>query len=157
MRDHESHIAFVARVLLFFASAADRDGVDIFCTNSERKLHDKSLKILLEFIKSRMSSAQGAANIKGRLDSILSKYRGELEVKEGRDVTKLSIYVLTNGAGTVLTNVEDSIRETVKTLKRFNKGKVQLGIQFISFGSDGQAMERLEMLDKLGKDPDVGL
>lgn len=158
MRNHEEHVSFVAKVLLFFASKADRDGVDIFCANSERTLlREKKLDSLLDFVKSRIANGHGLTDIKLRLDSILSKYKGELELKEGKMVTKLSIYVLTDGAWTGLADVEQIIRETVKTLRRFNKGSSQLGIQFINFGDDADAIDRLERLDKLGKDPDVGL
>ena len=157
MKDYEQSVIILAKVLLWFASAADQDGVDIWCTNSERMLHKKDLKSLLEFVRSRMAGARGTTDIKGRLGSILSKYKGELELKEGRAVTKLSVYVLTDGAWTGLADAEHIIRETVKTLKHFHKRSDQLGIQFISFGDDVQAMERLERLDRLGKDKDVGL
>jgi hypothetical protein len=157
LKDYESHVIFVSRVLLFFASAADRDGVDIWCTNSQGMLHKKDLTSLLEFVKVRMAKAKGTTDIKERLGSILSRYNGELRRKEGRAVTKMSVYVLTDGAWTGLADAEDLIRETVEVLQRFHKRSDQLGIQFIRFGDDAQAIERLERLDKLGKDPEIGL
>ena len=157
MKDYEQHVIFLAKVLLYFASAADPNGVDVWCTKSDRMLHKKDLKSLLDFVRSIMAAAKGTTDIKIRLGSILSKYKGELEFQEGRAVTKLSVYVLTDGAWTGLTDAENIIRETVKILKLFNKRSDQLGIQFISFGDDSQALERLDRLDKLGKDEDVGL
>ena len=157
LKDHGQHVVFVAKVLLYFASLADLDGVDIYFTSSVKKFHAKDFKDLVGHVKSRMTHAKGKTDIRARLGSILSTKRGELEKNQGVNVTPTSVFVLTDGACSGLDDVENMIRETVKILKRFNKRSDQLCIQFISFGDNQEAIARLKDLDEFGKDSEVGL
>lgn len=69
--------------------------------------------------------------------------------------TPLSVYVLTDGVWESPDSaggeyLEDTLKELIEALRSAGCKRVQVGIQFIRFGSHTHGVERLEALDRLG-------
>jgi hypothetical protein len=59
----------------------------------------------------------------------------------------MNLYILTDGVWEAKTNVEATIRNLVQTLNEVGKTRLQIGIQFISFGHNANALARMDRLD----------
>jgi hypothetical protein len=64
------------------------------------------------------------------------------------------LYILTDGIWEPNCDAAGPIKNLVNKLNKLDKGRVQVGIQFISFGNNPEALDRLDILDSgLGLKP----
>lgn len=97
-------------------------------------------------------------NISIRLGLVLETYRQKLLSRNYPLLERpMNIYILTDGIWADGGDAETPITQMVEDLKRLGFRRRQVGIQFISFGNDSNALRRLELLDLLGKRPGIGM
>lgn len=66
----------------------------------------------------------------------------------------MNLYILTNGIWEPNCDAAGPIKNLVNKLNKLDKGRLQVGIQFISFGNNAEAIDRLNILDSgLGLKP----
>jgi hypothetical protein len=142
-------------ILSYLTKDADPNGLEVYFTVSDgRATKARNTTPLLASIKTR--SQLGTTNISLGLSYILNDYRSRLhEQKRHRlfprkvlkDVRPMSLYVLTDGIWEPPADASTPIRSLVKELQELGLQRTQVGIQFIRFGEDPEALERLQALD----------
>ncbi|CZR68399.1 uncharacterized protein PAC_18298 [Phialocephala subalpina] len=158
MNPHWENVLEVFEALLYIVKTADPNGLDLHFTVSEDNcLNCKETTALIRMVRNRMRRSTIDMNI--RLIALLQAYQKKLSKKKAlfsATVRPMNLYILTDGVWEAETNVEDPIRSLVQTLNEKRMGRLQVGIQFIYFGDNQKALERLEHLDsRLGLDPYV--
>jgi hypothetical protein len=154
MREHWDEVKRVFDLLGYIVKDSDPDGIELFFTKSAKQYKSTATTKLMKTIEERR--LEGSTNIGSRLGDILQKYQGKLDNQaQSRSLFSLSrselrpmnIYVLTDGLWQPKSDAEAPIKNLVSKLKERGKLKEQVGIQFIQFGNDAEATERLKRLD----------
>ena len=159
MAPHWKGLIRVFEALSYILKDVDPDGLDLSFTISRETLTKiKRTSKLVEMVKSRAKQLKGTTDMNLRLTELLDAYQTELEKKKGfffgKSILPLNLYILTDGIWEPNCDAAGPIKNLVNKLNKLDKGRVQVGIQFISFGNDPQALERLDVLDSgLGLDP----
>jgi len=101
---------------------------------------------------------KGLTNIRIRFDSIIDGYIEGFNKswfkRKIKPIRSMNIYVLTNGIWQPNIDLAPPIKRLLAKLGEH--GKYQVGIQFISFGRDTEALTRLNKIDDdLGLDEDI--
>lgn len=164
--EHWWDATFVMEMLWHKMSKYDTNGMDLFFTTGSQKAEDmKGAKALKRFRKLMTEEKEGAQPAKNahtvmetclglHLNSWLAAYNSAL--KRNEEPRAKTIYVLTDGRweGSSKENpraVDDTIVEFYNKLKALATKSILLKrlltIQFISFGKDPVALERLRRLD----------
>ncbi|CAG8948909.1 hypothetical protein HYFRA_00002035 [Hymenoscyphus fraxineus] len=157
MAPHWDEVMRVFEALSYIVKAQDRDGLDLYFAISD-DFHQgvKKTSFLQERVRwHKPNSRAGKADMNIRLSRILQTYTENLQNKKKTLFGKtpktqkpLSLYILTNGIweGDNST-VDGTIENAVKKLEDLRKDRLQIGIQFISFGDDVTGLEKLRKLD----------
>ncbi|RDW85934.1 hypothetical protein BP5796_04259 [Coleophoma crateriformis] len=151
MKAHQTEVKRILGILAYLVKDSDPDGIELRFTNSDSYVQSKNSTQLVETFLS--NTPRGLTDIRLRLGWILNEYSKTLKKQsQGRfwhrfkSVRSLNIYVLTDGIWQPISDVTSPINQLISNLK--DNGQYQVGIQFISFGSNEQALERLKYLDK---------
>jgi hypothetical protein len=151
MKSHEAEVKRILEILAYLVKDSDPDGLDLYFTCSKRKFREKDPVKLVSKFASNIPG--GLTEIRRSLSLIIDNYikgfdRNKLR-KLFRPIRSLNIYVLTDGIWQPNTDLTPPIQRLVQKLN--DNGKYQVGIQFISFGNNVEALKRLDELDdKLG-------
>ncbi|KAF2490635.1 hypothetical protein BU16DRAFT_622209 [Lophium mytilinum] len=151
---------FVAETLAMKLAGLDDDGLDLMCTLGDVNLENEKglqapINIRHAMDRARPSSDGNAkTDMRETLEDIFEDFLGNRKLAKDR---KMTLIVLTDGIwkGPVpLESVEAKIEEFVKQLNTLKDRA--FSIQFIRFGDDAEAIERLRRLDDdLSKKPDM--
>lgn len=155
MAEHWEEVVRVFEALSYIVKSTDKDGLDLFFTISKSSNKGVSETSRLTQVVEAQKRVSGGAktDINIRLTQILERYTDNLERKRllslrGSKPKPLSLYIFTNGIWEKEVNAEKPIVNAVKKLTDLRKDRLQIGIQFISFGNDPKGLARLEHLDK---------
>ncbi|CZR62093.1 uncharacterized protein PAC_11990 [Phialocephala subalpina] len=139
--------------LAYVVKNCDPDGIELSYTISPKPVQSKDSSKLVASLNA--TTPLGKSNVGNALNRILTKYEEKLGRLHGSgiasharvNVRPLSLYILTDGVWQHKCDAATPIRTLVKTLRGFNMGKGQVGIQFIRFGNDPTGVQRLVDLD----------
>lgn len=158
MERYWADVEDVFDLLAYIVKRADPGGVELCFTSSSENFKSKRTKKLLRQLdhKGRNLRGSDSTNIGSCLGRVFQDYKDRLDrqlqstclwsVLRSR-VRPKSIYILTDGCWQPRDGVDSLIGDLVSVLKRCGKNRAQVGIQFIQFGADIKATERLEYLD----------
>ena len=161
MLPHWQETEDVFGVLAYVVKSADPDGLDLYFTSSLEPYNSKkgygifstsSSTKLLEYVHNRKQKIDGSTNLDYALDCILGPYINQLERAfkfGGSNVRPLNLYILTDGRWEDGCNPASAIRRIISKLKEFRypEDSKQIGIQFITFGHNMEALARIQALD----------
>jgi hypothetical protein len=152
MAEQWDSVANVFEALSYIVKDTDKDGLDLFFTISGRSLtRVKETSRLIPLVKAQKRHSQDAkSDIDFRLTEMLQSRTEKLNKLGGifsRKPKPLSLYILTDGMWEYENAAQEPIRNAVQKLSDARRGRKQIGIQFIRFGSNPDALRRLEHLD----------
>jgi hypothetical protein len=151
MKPHWEWLIKVVEALTYILKDVDPNGLDLsFTVCSEKQKKTKRPASLVELVESRSELLEGATDMNLRLSDILDTYQTELEKPKKfyrKSVLPMNLYVLTDGIWEPNCDAAGPITNLVNKLNELHKGRVQVGIQFISFGNNAEAINRLNILD----------
>jgi len=152
MAPYWDEVVKLLEALSYILKRIDKDGLDLYFTNSDDSL--KSIKKTTRMsatVRGHKPTAQKSTttDINIRLKSILYGYTEKLESRNPLRMTPkpLSLFIITNGVWESNCTAIEPIENAVKTLEALRKHKSQIGIQFISVGTDSIGLNRLRHLD----------
>lgn len=158
MDKHKSDAKEVLELLGYMVKRFNKRGIDMhFTTSTETFRHCKTSTALVKaFIATKFSSISDMGT---KLDALLREYTYLLDgqIKKGRGLLDgfrkfdppqgISIYVLTDGLWQAGTDVSRAVKNMVDQLNKRGLTKSHMGIQFIRFGADPEAIQTLKRLD----------
>jgi len=158
MREDWDELCRLFDIMGYLVKKSDDDGIDLYFTMSAEKHNSKNVSALVDIAKNKKNYLQGISNINGRLDYILGQYcrslQNEVDMRRGRardapgdDIKPLSVYVFTNARWDKRSSPKPAIAKVVDCLIALGYPPWQVGIQFISFGNDPEALKRLGEYD----------
>ena len=133
----------------------DRDGLDLHYASSGQKENNKHTSPLISSLE-KHSLSGGQVDLKDRLGTLLEEYKIKLQEPRSpprlfrrgiNELRRYNIYVFTDGIWQPHCDMEPIIRGMVDCLKKLGLHNAQIGIQFIRFGNNAEAIKRLEHLD----------
>ena len=147
MKAHETEVKRILGILAYLTKDSDPDGLELFFTCSKKKFKEKDpTKLVMGF---EANTPRGLTDIRLRLSSIIDGYIKGFDrnwlMKRVKPVRSLNIYVLTDGIWQPDNDLKPQLRRLIAKLDE--NGQYVVGIQFISFGSDSDALKRLDHLD----------
>jgi hypothetical protein len=146
--EHWDSMVNMLSLLSFILEGDDPDGAELHFTNSDERRTSPISDNLVATAKQVVP--RGRTDISPRLTRIFKDY--ERRLRENKDIRPLSVYVLTDG---VWARSEESpaipLLALVQALKDTGKTRRQVGVQFVSFGSDEEGLERMQQLDDMNK------
>lgn len=161
MKPHWDALKSACSILFEAVKCFDKDGVDIYFTvfkNSQRTQRIKKTGELDSILRTHRPQ-DVPCDMSNRLDLIVQAYKHKLMKRYGntglfgglgldwlkRAVRPISIYILTDGQWQ--DDPKSVIQRLVHQLETLELSKRQIGLQFISFGDDPAALQRLKRLD----------
>ena len=151
MEPHWEWLIKVFEALTYILKDVDPNGLDLSFTICRETLKKtKRTTSLVELVKSRSELLKGTTDMNLRLSEILDTYQTELEKPKTflrKSVLPMNLYILTDGIWEPNCDPAGPITNLVNKLNKLHKGRVQVGIQFISFGNNAGAINRLNILD----------
>jgi hypothetical protein len=148
---HWDEVTDVFEALSYILKKVDPNGLDLSFTVSGHSLKNcKETTSLLQLIRDQRERLRGATDMNLKLTKLLEDYQTALEKPKSRfrkAVRPLNLYILTNGIWEAKCDAEGPIRRLINKLADLNKGRIQVGIEFISFGNDTAGIQRLDYLD----------
>jgi hypothetical protein len=158
MEPHWNSLIRVTEALTYILKNVDPNGLDLsFTICRETLTKTKKTSSLVDLVTSRSKLLKGPTDMKLRLSEILGTYQTELEKPKAflrKSVLPMNLYILTNGIWEPNCDAAGPITNLVNKLNKLHKNRVQVGIQFISFGKNAEAINRLNILDSgLGLKP----
>lgn len=168
MEKYWSDVRALLDLLAYIVKTYDPNGIDLHFTSSAQKyVGVKSTTDLLEIFDRYSNRPRGSWDMSDRLSSIVSEYQKDLATINTsktfvpkllqQKVRPLSLYVLTDAVWQPACDVSPVIESLVSTLKKYDRHKQQVGIQFIRFGSRPEGIKRLEDLDMLKLNSDIDM
>jgi hypothetical protein len=152
MKPHWKGVQKVFEALSYIVKETDPNGIDLYFTISlDYEQNSKSTTGLLRMIKTR--TLQSNTDINLRLSAILNKYKAALAkprsllLLHNKPVRPLTLYILTDGVWESECNPERLIKSLVEKMIELGQDKLQVGLQFISFGNNSIGLKRMERLD----------
>ena len=158
MEPHWDNMIDLFAVLAWMIKDADPDGMELYFTVSDgAPIKSRDTTPLVTALRSK--SQVGTTDINLSLTHILDGYKTKLHEqkrhrsrwqiarKSSKDVRPMNLYVFTDGRWEAPANAATPIRNLVKKLEDLGLQRSQVGIQFISFGSDPEGLRRLAVLD----------
>lgn len=136
------------RSLVRIITEIDSNGIDLHFLNSEKQLRNvKNPKTIIETFDQIIPI--GLTPTGERLDSLLEAYmKSYREGIVNNELTKkVNFIVITDGAPTDPSRLEDAIVTCARELEALNAENRQIGIQFFQVGDDKEALYALEELD----------
>ena len=156
MKQHKDKMERVISLLAYMVKKSDKDGLDIFFTQTVTKVNSqKSSKISASI---HQVTFTGVPDMRGRLQSILqehiNKFGTLIQAPKpliGRQPPPqpqrpLSFYILTD-AKWQPTDVGQLIKDLVQSMRAKDCPKEHVAIQFIRFGEDQASIDKLDELD----------
>jgi hypothetical protein len=147
MKPHEAEVKRILGILAYLLKDADPDGMELYFTGAPKKFKSKDPSKLIE--RFLANEPKGLTNIRIRFDSIIDGYIEGFDKswlrRKIKPIRSLNIYVLTNGIWQPNIDLAPPIKRLLAKLGEH--GKYQVGIQFISFGRDAEALKRLDKID----------
>ncbi|KAL3425129.1 hypothetical protein PVAG01_04410 [Phlyctema vagabunda] len=151
MEPHWPNLVRVFEALSYIVKQSDENGLDLFFSNSNNCEKDcKKTRKLLPIVRAQKQTQKKiTTDINFRLSQILEKHKNGLDRKVWyrSKLKPLSLYILTDGVWETNCTAIDPIRNAVLKLHDLRIPSSQIGIQFISFGSDEVGLNRLAYLD----------
>lgn len=156
MGDHWFEATELLDVLVKMAKGLDTDGMDLKFTTGNITLDGENSA---SKFRSRMNAARpmgskerARTDLRSSLGSILHDYIGRLKNHRWHEVKDVVLLILTDGIWAGMENkneVAELIKKFSNELKALNSDlKLRpFGIEFIQFGNDNAATERLRFLD----------
>lgn len=147
MREHWHAVIRLFSIVAWLIKSRDKDGLDLYFTQTDQRFHDKHTSRLAEAIQKRMNTSnKGISDMSIRLEQILDKYAMDLRSrKEG--TRGLNLYIFTDGIWTPGCDVVHGISKIVQILQDLRISEKKIGLQFISFGKDKNGLARMDLLD----------
>ena len=156
MSNHRRQVKVVIELLSYILKDSDPDGLDLYFTDSLQKLKPRTPATMLRELDRRPSG--GSTDMRYYFSSVIDRYQRELGkthyishlVKKSqpkKGPRKLSLYVLTDGIWQPKCDLAGTVRTLVSHLEDHKLTHQQIGIQFIRFGDNAEAIDRLERLD----------
>ena len=158
MKPHWDALKSTCSILFEAVNRFDKDGVEIYFTvseDSQRAQHINKTDALDSILSTRRPQ-NIPCDMSNRLDVIVQAYNHRLRKRYSdsgllsfldffkRPVRPMSIYILTDGQWQ--DNPESVIQRLAYQLEALELSERQIGLQFISFGDDHAALERLKHL-----------
>ena len=156
MKQYKDKIERVISLLAYMVKNSDKDGLDVFFTQTVTKVNSqKSSKISASI---NQVAFTGVPDMRGRLQSILqehiNKFGTLIQASKplfGRQPPPqpqrpLSFYILTD-AKWQPTDVGQLIKDLVQSMKAKGCPKEHVAIQFIRFGEEQASIDKLDKLD----------
>lgn len=145
-------VVTVFEALSYIVKDTDKDGLDLFFRNSSNSANTKKTSDLIGLIKAqKKTSRDGERDFDIRLNQILEsrteKLGGRGSLFSRKSPKPMSLYILTDAIWDYDGYAQEPIKNAVGKLSDVNKSRKQIGIQFIRFGDDPDALRRLERLD----------
>ena len=146
----------VISLLAYMVKGSDKDGLDIFFTQTVTKVHSQKPSKIAASI--RQVAFAGVSDMRRRLQSILqghiNKFGTLIQASKsfmGRQTPPqpqrpLSFYILTD-AKWQPTDVGQVIKDLVQSMKAKGCPKEHVALQFIRFGEDQASIDKLDELD----------
>ncbi|KAL9027582.1 MAG: hypothetical protein Q9196_003915 [Gyalolechia fulgens] len=159
MEPHKKQVRDVLELLSSLTARYDPNGLDLyFATEPNKTYQPRNNKQVLEFFdKHRPHSL---TDMRTCFASIMEPYQARFGQKTNRwsrllhpnstpskGPRKLSLYILTDGVWDPECDLITEIKTLVAGLQKEGMTNKHVGIQFIRFGDDASAIERLEKLD----------
>lgn len=156
MKQYSREIERVISLLAYMVKKSDKDGLDIFFTQSRKKVNSRKSSKLSSSI--HQEPFVGVSDMRGRLQNILQEHINKFgtliyppRTVYGRQPPPqpqrpLSFYILTD-AKWQPTDVEGLIRDLVQSMIAKRCPKEHVAIQFIRFGDDQASIDKLDKLD----------
>ena len=159
MAAHRSELKKVLEAIAYIVKEYDPNGVDMFFTQSERKILStkRTSHLLKEFDKVDFG---GTTDMEIKLGHRLEEYKYKITGQQGliRRMKNsiqaqvrprcLSLYILTDGLWHPGCDVPSVISSMVECLVKHDLHLKQIAIQFIRFGTDEDAIAKLKHLDE---------
>lgn len=122
---------------------ADRDGIELSFTTSSNARQTNDIDQLYQH--ARNEPRKGTSDMEEALQKAVNKHASRMERESSP--RPLSIYILTDGrfGG----NPEVVLLELEQMLRDRRLPRTSLGAQFISFGSDEEGLEKMQLLDDM--------
>lgn len=151
MKPHWDKAIGLFEVLAYHIKELDSNALKMYFTVSSKKKSFRHTRTVVSQLRCWPLSSY--SNMNARLQKILGKYQAALDPDQRKpfarlrpDVKPLSLYIFTDGAWPGCDAVAP-IRSMVEKLRRLGLPKEQIGIQFIRFGNNPEAIAILEFLD----------
>ena len=160
MDKHWREVCSLGKLLMYIVKEKDPDGIDLYFLSSKERKRITTSSQMEKQINKQKPSGMTSLN---RLDDDLVKYRQKIDqlmkIYHVEVPRPRNIYIFTDGA---LEYGEDTqgqraIKMLVNSVSQAKLLRGQVGIQFISFGSNAEWIERLQQLDRLNQDEKLGL
>jgi hypothetical protein len=154
MQQHSLKVQMVTRICASFLKRYDDNGMDVYFASSRDRLNSKNVTPLMTRIAGH--PARGTSDIGSSLGNLVTEYIDKIEGRHHKSLLHFfndkppkpyNVYVLTDGIWESTSDAETPIKDLVATLKHHRRSSSQVGIQFIFFGDNQQAREKLEWLD----------
>ena len=152
MRAHRRDVRDLFDLLAYMVKEKDPDGIELHTTISNKAKSSKNVGPLSRSLLDKQF--EGDSNIRLELGNILQSYEARLKGTEttrfrGRrkKAKDLNLYILTDGVWQPESDPTEMISDIVETLKEHKVYSEKFGIQFIRFGNDQNAIDRLGRLD----------
>lgn len=157
MADHWDEATFLLETLVMKAHGQDPDGPDLLFMNHSAELREQqNVRDFRKAMQAARPDKNGnvQSNIKNALQSIFNNYLEKVSKSSYKSsINALTIIVLTDGLWRGMNDqneVIEKIEHFYQQLEKKMQGMMQerqVSIQFIQFGDDEQARERLRRLD----------
>lgn len=147
-------VSVVAELLVYITKTMDPDGVELFFLSANER-HNTFTDSTAFSNAIRKHVPQASTNLNQCFDNYIRNYGKEIEkhskMYNQQGLTKRSIYVLTDGVfdSGLEDEGHDAIKSLVDKLMGAHLPRGQIGIQFISFGTNEAGLARLQRLDRL--------
>lgn len=173
--DDDPDLERLLGILVYIAKGYDPNGVDVhFMINKRHDIKNckktRDVKMALQKCEFKGSADFGACiqlhlrDYGERLEEHFarnrprSKGRSRYSLSSESRLRPVTFYILTNGVWVPGEQAgQEAIVNLCQLLERLNRRKGQVGIQFISFGSDSAGLKRLQALDELNKAHNLSL
>lgn len=158
MEPHKEQVKNVLELLSSLTARYDPNGLDLyFTTEPKKRYRPTSNRRVLKLFDER--PPHGLADMRACFASIMEPYQARFGQRNTfsrilhpnstppKGPRKCSLYILTDGVWDPECDLITEIKTLVAGLQREGMPSKHVGIQFIRFGDDAKAIERLERLD----------
>jgi serine/threonine protein kinase len=165
MQPHRDDLLEFFENVAYLLKEADPNGVDVLLTSEARKKHSNRTKELVDYIEQTFANGQGLdCKMEHYIDKVVQDVITNLPAQSGSasrwGISKskprppISIYILTNGDWATAYNdahmvLKSPILRLVDAIKDHKLPRTQAVLQFVRFGNDQDASNKLDKLDDL--------
>ncbi|KAL8696543.1 MAG: hypothetical protein Q9224_002741 [Gallowayella concinna] len=166
MGPHRPKVEAVLELLSTLTQPYDPNGLDLYFTTESGKLRPKTPEKFLKYLRDH--PAEGVPDFRQRFAKIIEEYQRKFGRKNtmsrlrhptstpSKGPRPLSLYVLTDGVWDSECNLITEVKNLVALLQKHELPNKYVGIQFIRFGNDPKAKERLrDVIDTTSADGNV--